>query len=264
MKHSFVYLLFFNLIFTVSNTFGQADNPYARNIGLGIKGGISLSNLSAGSSGSNPLNSGYSSLLAPDAALFTEIKLSGLLSVAPTLEYSSQGGNKNGMQAFPTPSQAGAYYPSGTAPTYLYANFKNKIELNYLMLPVLIKLNWNFEYLPLRVYIDGGPFASYLINAKQISTGSGQIYTDQAGKEPLPIGSQSFNHTMDLRGQLQTLNYGVEGNIGMAVKLDKIDATFVFIEIGGNYGLRNIQKDPSNGKNNTGAAVVSIGYSYWF
>ncbi|MDF2433625.1 MAG: hypothetical protein JWP44_3256 [Mucilaginibacter sp.] len=264
MKYLFPYLLFFILFFTIFNAYGQADNPYARNIGFGIKGGISLSNLSAGSSGGNPVNSGYSSFLAPDAALFTEIKISGLLSVAPTLEYSSQGGMKNGMQAFPTPAQAVRYFPDGTAPKYIYANFKNKISLNYLMLPILIKLNWNFEYLPLRVYIDGGPFASYLVNAKQASTGSGQIYEDQAGKQPFPIPPQSFDHTMDLKGQLQTLNYGVEGNIGMAVKLDRIDATFIFIEIGGNYGLRNIQKDPSNGKNNTGAAVASIGYSYWF
>jgi hypothetical protein len=38
----------------------------------------------------------------------------------------------------------------------------------------------------------------------------------------------------------------------------------VFIEGGGNYGFLTIQKDSANGKNNTGAGVVNLGYAYTF
>jgi len=34
-----------------------------------------------------------------------------------------------------------------------------------------------------------------------------------------------------------------------------------FIDIRGYYGFINIQKDPINGKNNTGALVWSLGYA---
>lgn len=262
MKLFIFYALLTCLVTLVFNATAQEDNPYARNIGFGLKGGTSFTNLSAGSNG-NELSSGYSSVFGPDAALFAEFKICDLISIQPALEYSSQGGKKNGLQAFPTPAQIAAFYP-GTPPEYLYANFKNKVQLSYLMLPLLIKLNHDFEYSPLRVYISGGPFAGYLVNAKQVSTGSSELYFNKKGTRPLPIGSESFNQTMDLKSQLQTYDYGIEGNIGLALKLDGIGQSFLFIEAGGNYGLKNIQLYASNGKNNTGAATLCLGYSCWF
>ena len=52
-----------------------------------------------------------------------------------------------------------------------------------------------------------------------------------------------------------------EANIGLIYKLGHCN---IFIEGGFNYGFLNIQKGTANGKNETGAATVSIGYSYWF
>ena len=264
MRSIFFYILFFNLTFFVFKGYAQVGNPYEKNIGFGIKGGVSITNLSAGSSGGNPLSTGYSSFLGPDGALFAEIKFSNLLSLQPMLEYSAEGGKKNGLQAFPTPTQVVVFFPAGTAPPYLYANFKNRVKLDYLMLPVLLKFSWNFEGSPFRIYADGGPFAGYLLSAKQVSSGSSQVYSDPSGAIPLPAGTQSFNSDMDLKSQLQTFNYGVEGNVGLAYRVDGAGRNFIFIEGIGNYGLRNIQKDPDNGKNSTGAAIISLGYSVWF
>ena len=258
--------IFFPLLsIVIFFTFGanaQEYNRYARSFGFGIKGGTSLTNLSAGSNG-NALTSGYSSIFGPDAALFVEFKLSNLISIEPVLEYSSQGGQKNGIQAFPTPAQVAAVYP-GTPPKYLYANFKNKVQLNYLMFPLLLKLNHDFEDSPFGAYVSGGPFGAYLLSGKQVSSGSSTVYLDKQGQQPLPVGSQSFNQNNDLKGQLQPYNYGIEGNVGFVVKLDGIDQNFLFIEAGGNYGLFNIQKNSSNGSNNTGAVTFSLGYSCWF
>jgi hypothetical protein len=253
MKKLIFYLFFLSLTLLFFNVDAQ-------NVALGIRGGISIPNLSAGSNNQNPLNTGYSSRLGPDVGVFAEFKFSDLLSIQPMLEYSSQGGKKNGLQAFPTPSQVSAMYPPGSAPTYLYANYNSTAKLNYLMLPILAKFGWNLKSSPLRIYVDAGPFLGYLIYAKQVTSGSSNFYTDPQGQQPLPGGPQSFDNTQDIKDQLHKANFGIEGNIGLAYKLKK---SYIFIEGGGNYGFLNIQKGTANGKNETGAATVAVGYSFW-
>ena len=235
----------------------------AQSISVGVRGGISIPNLKAGYSRTNPVNTGYSSILGPDAGVFAEIKISDVFSVQPMLEYSSQGGKKNGLQAFPTPAEAAIYFNSigEHNPPYLYANFKNKIQLNYLMLPVLAKFGFSFNNPALRLYADAGPFAGLLLKAKDITSGSSEIYTDAAGQMPLPLGVFPLNGDMNVKDSLNKWNAGIEGNIGLQYQFGQSN---IFIEGGGNYGLKNIQKGAANGKNNTGAATVTIGYSYAF
>ncbi len=72
----------------------------AQNFSLGARGGISIPNLTAGSSNENPLNTGYGSRLGPDAGLFSEFKFSNLFSLQPMVEYSSQGGNVRRFTSF--------------------------------------------------------------------------------------------------------------------------------------------------------------------
>jgi hypothetical protein len=233
----------------------------AQNVALGVKGGISIPNLSAGSSNQNPLNTGYSSRLGLDAGIFAEFRFSDLFSLQPTLEYSAQGGKKDGLQAFPTPSQLAPFFQPNPPPTYLYANYNSTAKLNYLMLPILAKFGWNLKASPLRIYADAGPFLGYLVYAKQVTSGNSLYYTDPDGTMPLQgIQSQSFDKTQDIKDQLYKVNLGVEGNVGIAYKFKK---SYIFIEGGANYGFLNIQKGTANGKNNTGAATVDLGYSFW-
>lgn len=233
----------------------------AQNFALGVRGGISIPNLSAGGSEQNPLNTGYSSRFGPDAGIFAEFKFSNLFSIQPMVEYSSQGGKKNGLQALATPAELAAAFPPGQAPTYLYANYKSEAKLNYLAIPILAKFGWNFKHAPLRVYVDAGPFVSFLVSAKQVTSGSSNLYSDEAGTQPVTPGPQSFKASTDIKDQLNTTNLGIEGNVGLAYILKNSD---IFIEGGGNYGFLNIQKGTANGKNDTGAATATVGYSYWF
>jgi len=237
-------------------------NANAQDVALGIRGGISIPNLSAGGNNENPLNTGYSSRFGPDAGVFAEFKFSDLFSIQPMIEYSSQGGKKDGLQAFTTPTQvAEGYQQQGQqAPPYLYANYNSTAKLDYLMLPILAKFGWNFKSSPLRIYVDAGPFLGYLVSANQVTSGSSQFYTDPAGTQPLPGGAQSFDNTQNIKDQLHTINVGFEGNVGLAYKFKR---SSIFIEGGGNYGLLNIQKGTANGKNNTGAGTANIGYSFW-
>jgi hypothetical protein len=256
MKRSIFYFAILGLLLLFFN----AD---AQDVAIGIRGGISIPNLSAGGSQQNPLNTGYSSRQGPDAGLYAEFKFSDLFSLQPMIQYSSQGGKKDGMQAFPTPDAIKQQYQGEgqTPPTYLYANFKSDAKLNYLMIPVLAKFGWNFHKSPFRIYVDAGPFVGFLLSAKQVTSGTSNFYADAGGTQQVTPSPQNMDNTQDIKDQLNTTNFGVEGNLGLQYKLKQ---SYVFIEGGGNYGFLNIQKGTANGKNNTGAATVDIGYALWF
>jgi hypothetical protein len=240
------------------------DKSYAQQVAIGLRGGISIPNVSLGSE-TDPLNTGYISRLTADAALFTEIRLSNIFSLQPMIEYSAQGGIKDGVQALQTPEQVTAGYKANglTAPKYLYANFKSEAKINYLMLPVLLKIGFNLgDHSPFRFYVDGGPYIAILLSANEVTSGSGDLYTDKAATKQLPYtGVESFNTTQDIRYRTNSTNVGAEGNIGISYKLNR---SSIFIEGGGNYGFMNIQKGENNGNNHTGAVTASIGYAYWF
>ena len=234
----------------------------AQNFTLGVKGGISIPNLSAGGSNQTPLNTGYSSRQGPDFDIFGEFKISDLFSIQPGIEYSSQGGKKDGLQAFTTPAEVQAMFPAGQAPPYLYANYNSEAKINYLMIPVLAKFGWDFsKSSPWRVYVGTGPFVSFLLSAHQVTSGNSPFYTDAGGTQALPGGSQSFAGNQDIKSQLANNNIGVEGDLGLSYKFGP---SAIFIEGGFNYGFLNIQTVAADGKNNTGAATVQLGYSYWF
>jgi Outer membrane protein beta-barrel domain len=229
----------------------------AQQIDLGVRGGISIPNLTAGGSEENPLNKGYSSRQGPDFGILGEYHISKLFSIEAMISYSSQGGKKNGLQAFPVPPDKAPMLPPGT--TYLYADFKSQAKLNYLMVPILAKFGWNLgPKSPLRLYVDAGPFFGFLLSGKQdITGGTTTIFLDEKATQPL--GQQDFNQKVDIKDQLNTFNFGVSGNVGLAYLFGRNQ---VFVEGGGNYGFLNIQKGSANGKNNTGAATASIGYAY--
>ncbi len=252
MRPFFPPLFFFVFFFNFSTS--------AQNIAIGARGGISIPNLTSSGSEQNPLNTGYSSRLGPEFGIFAEFKFSDLFSFQPMIEYSSQGGKKNGMQAFPVPADMAALFPPGQAPTYLYADFNSEAKINYLMIPLLAKFGYDFHESPFRMYADVGPFIGFLLSAKQVTSGNSEIYLDPSAQQPLPAGSQSFDNTQDIKDQLNSTNFGVEGNIGLNYKFGMNN---IFFEVGGNYGFLNIQKGSANGKNNTGAATIVLGYSYW-
>lgn len=233
---------------------------HAQKITVGAMAGISIPNLSSSGSEQTPLNTGYNSRLGPEFRIFAEFGVSDLFSIQPMIEYSSQGGKKDGMQAFPTPASIAGMYPPGQSPTYLYANFKSEAKINYLMIPILAKFGHSFPNSPFRIYADAGPFVSFLLSANQVTSGNSDLYSDPAGKEDLGVGAVPFDNTQNIKDQLNSANFGAEANIGLNYKFG---ANNIFIEFGGNYGFLNIQKGTANGKNNTGAATALLGYSMW-
>ena len=173
--------------------------PLGAQVSLGVKGGLTIPNITP--SGTNPLSEGYSSFLTGGGGIFAEYRLTEKFSLQVGLEYSRQGGKKNGLQALPVApikeqfmamlaqspmSQSfngldrllGGLFPAD----YLYAEFDGKAKFDYLMLPVQAKMGWNLsKNSPWRVYASLGIFGSYLLSAERISTGTSPFYVDAAG-----------------------------------------------------------------------------------
>lgn len=245
-------VLFISMIVLSANMILAQTRP-----SLGFKAGLSIPNLTSGSS-TNPVSSGYGSRLDIDAAVHIEFPFCDRFSIQPQLEYSSQGGKKNGTQAFTVPDEMLLLFPSGQAPAYLYADYKSEAKMNYLMLPVLAKyrIKWKSKW---SVYLAGGPFISYLLNAKNITRGSSRVYLDYDKTEPVTAQPQSFSNKDNITSDLHRFNTGISGHFGIDYKLG---GGSLFLEAGGNYGLIDIQKGTANGKNKTGAAVVDLGYQF--
>jgi hypothetical protein len=254
MKKYQNHFLFFSVLFIM------VHSASAQSISLGLKGGISIPNLTSGGSVNNPLNTGYKSTLGADAAIYGEYGITPVFSLELSVEYSRQGGQKNGDQAVPTPTEVADQYPPGQAPPYLWATFNGKANLDYLLVPILAKFTFKLsDQSQFKWYVDAGPFVGFLLSAKTVTSGTSNIYADQAQTEPLLPGPIPLDATTDIKSQLHSANLGIEGNIGLSYGFGRAG---VFIEGGGNYGFIPIQKDATNGQNHTGAATARIGFSY--
>jgi len=223
---------------------------------FGVKAGLSVPNLTSGSS--SPVSSGYGSRLDADAAIQAGLNLTNRFSIEAQLEYSSQGGKKNGTQAFLVPAEMVQLFPEGQVPDYLYATYMSEARMNYLVLPVLAKYRLDLKE-RFGAYIAAGPFVSYLLSARNITKGSSLIYLNKEETQPVTPQPQSFDSKDNIRDELHHFNTGVSGHVGIDYKLSNGS---IFIEAGGNYGLINIQKNQVDGKNKTGAFVLNLGYQF--
>ena len=120
------------------------------------------------------LSRDYKSRSGPAFGLTSSLNLSSVFSLCVNVMYSSEGGKRNGFQAF----DATTFSPLAPAGSYFYATFDNESILNYLEIPVMLKY-----YIPLnkssRVFLDFGPYLGILLNAKQKTSGSSIVYADR-------------------------------------------------------------------------------------
>jgi hypothetical protein len=162
------------------------------------------------------------------------------------------------MQQVPSDAIGGISLPPGIN---LYANFKNVTILNYLEIPILVKLQWGYK---VKYYACAGPHVAFLIEAKTKTSGNSLLYLDAGGTLPLaengtPLPAVSFNSTTNIKESIKTINAGLQGGLGVQYPLGPGN---IFLEGRAILGLTNIQTHPENdGKNKTGSLAVAAGYS---
>lgn len=244
-----LYAIAMVLILTINQTANAQD------WWIGLRGGPSIPHLS---NGGNEVSNGYSSIVAPNFGVFVERFINDHISVELEINYSGEGGERDGLQPI---TQAPMDLPPGQ---YLYADFKNKSVLNYLEIPLMGKYQWVHSKRWCS-FVEAGPYVGFLLSAKEKTSGMSQIYLDR-NRTPLTIEGQplppfSFDADTNVKNDLNTVNWGIMAGVGMGYMLN--DHNEIFFKIHGEYGLRSVQKNTaSNGSSNTGCLVFSIGYKY--
>jgi len=237
----------------------------------GLKAGLAIPNLTAGTK-STPLSENYSSKLGSYGGIVGELQTSKILSIRAEINYSSQGGKRDGMQALPLPpalEQLWQMLPQfGITPdNYMYVDIKSKAILNYLEIPVMAKFTFSLGS-RINFYMQAGPYMGIMLNAKNITSGSSSVYykdsngifpIDAILSDEMKIGELPFDHTENITSDIHRFNVGGQGAVGFELNMD---SGKFFIEGGGNYGFMPIQKDEANGTNNTGAGTVTFGYLF--
>lgn len=161
---------------------------------FGIKGGANFSNLYVDDVDDNNVLAGF------NLGVFVNMPLNEAVSIQPEFLYSQKGAKLAYDNALAT----------GEA----------KFRLNYLEVPVLLKLNLtpNFN-------LHAGPYVAYLIDSKVTNETNG--------------GAFDFEQNID-NDDLNKFDYGLSGGIGFDFSSVSIGARY-------NYGLNTVGKEQNIG-----------------
>lgn len=228
------------------------------NFTLGAFAGLNIPQLTGG--GGNPLSENWTSRQGEAYGLTFNWNTGLRFAWRVDILYSSEGGQRNGMQAL-----AGASFnPQVPAGTYFYANYNNESILNYLEVPVMAKYFFSLSKSS-RLYVDFGPYIGFLLNAKQKTGGTSIVYADAKGTQPVSVDPQTgqayqvpFDASIDITDQINKVNYGLTGGLGFT---QHVGFGVAVLDVRGAYGLTTIQHNPENGDNHIGNLLVSLGYS---
>jgi hypothetical protein len=225
---------------------------------LGAFAGLNIPQLTGG--GGNLLSENWTSRQGGAYGLTLNWNTGSHFAWRADILYSSEGGQRNGMQAL-----AGASFnPQVPAGTFFYANYNNESIINYLEVPIMAKYSFSLSRSS-KLYVDFGPYIGFLLNAKQKTGGSSIVYADAGGTQPVSINPQtgqpmqvSFDANTDITDQINKVNYGLTGGLGFT---QNVGFGCVVLDVRGAYGLTTIQHNPENGDNHIGNLLVSLGYS---
>lgn len=188
--------------------------PQTLSAGFGIKGGYALSKFSITSV--DPIPFELVNLPSPVGGIFFSVGL-GPLAIQPEVLYARMGAKvEEGEDSL-------------------------EWRMDYIQVPVLLKLSV-IPAGPVRPFICGGGYGSYLIKATGAATIGGTTTTE------------------DITEDFERYDYGVVAGAGLTLKIPGISFS---LEGRYNYGLRNIGKDMGEGnsiKNRSIMALVGIGF----
>ncbi len=231
--------------------FGSTARAQAPDVTLGGHAGLSIPNIRAGST--DVLSEGFSSRRGPFFGIFLEKKLSSILSLVVDVNYTSQGGKKDGVQ----PITMDIGLPPLPDGFYYYADYRNETILDYVEVPVQLRVHLGTR---LHVFVNGGPYFGFFARAKSVTSGSSLIYLDPGMTQPVTPLPVPFDAETDVSSSLKGTNVGIIGGGGIMPRLGPGN---LVAEAHFQVGLTTIQKDvTTSGNNKTGAVVVSVGYAF--
>jgi hypothetical protein len=222
-------------------------------VSIGAKSGLSLPGLQGNAS----KDKGDTWREAVYGGIYLRIQLNRLFYLQPELNYSPQGGERNGMQQVTTAYVSGIKLPPATT---VYASFNKSTILHYLEIPVLVKMVAGDE---LTYSVCVGPYVSFLMSAKSRVRGNSRLYLDKNGEVPFapdgePIPVLSFNRNTTINGEMKKIAGGLQGGFGIGYPLRK---GRLFFDARAIVGLTGIYVNPAaNSSNRTRSWIMAVGY----
>jgi len=247
-------------------SYSQSQSQY-----IGVKGGLNIPSIK--SSQSHEVSKDYKSVLAASFGLLFEYRSSGHLALQVELNYSGQGGKRDGMQPIVPTSKIASALPSGTPPStiqllipegkYAYAKYKNEAVIKSLEVPVLGKFYFGSKY---RFYTEFGPYIGYVVKATAVTSGKSEIYYDDISTgvrkslAQFSILAVPFNASTDISSDLNLIYYGLTAGAGVNFKIT--ERSLIFGDVRASYAITKLQKDTAQyGKAHLGNLLVSFGYA---
>lgn len=220
-------------------------------ISIGGQAGLSIPSIRAGST--DILSQDFASRRGLFFGIFVEKEIAPRLSLVVDVNYTSQGGKRDGVQ--PITMDIGLP-PLPTGSSY-YADFHNEAILDYVEIPVQLRLRFGSSH---RFFINAGPYVGFLVRAREVTSGSSLIYLDAAKSQPITPSPVPFDADTDVTDSLKRTNVGITAGGGIRHRAGPGE---LVAEARFQVGLTIIQKDvATSGSDRTGAVVASVGYSF--
>jgi len=268
------YILLGLMVAFMSTTIYSQTNKYGIRLGVGLPSIRSVDD--------NIYSKDYESVAGFDGGFFADFGITERFSIKAELAFARKGGERNGVQ--PVPSTTLNSTPEGQALSdYLaligvetiYSEFDSKAVFSYIEIPILAKYEWNLGD-TWGVYVNGGPYVSFIINPKQITNSDGQIpiYIDEGQTIPLQVpyppdfqtlgpAFGDFTATTDIDKDLATMDFGAA--LGVGVTANITENSELLFEVRGTYGFIPLQNDIDlYGSVHMGSVAFFLGYSYSF
>ena len=221
---------------------------------VGFKAGVNMATLEPMNEKATP----YKRIVTSDFGILINFPIATDMYLQGEINYRTQGGNRTGIEKL-TQAEMNRYHLPDARD--LYANLHNRITLNYLDIPVLIKFTKGDK---IRYYMSFGPSISYLISCKRLSNGESLVYTDEAGISILKQDGNSAttisqeNTSTNIKGDIKKINLAFQAGWGFEYKTN---AGSFFVETKLLLGATNIQANTAtNGKTQTTSFLMSSGY----
>ncbi|MDW5289645.1 porin family protein [Formosa sp. PL04] len=268
MKH-FYKLFAVAFIFISSGVFAQETK-------VGVRLGVGLPNLQ--NKDNNVYSKDYSTVAGFDGGIFMDFGLTENFSIKTELYYASKGGERNGMQPIP-PTQLPPEFGALVGDNPIFADFDNRAVFNYIGIPVLAKYEWNLGK-NWGVYANAGLYVEFIVDPKQETSGTSQMFFDEAGTMPIQVphnvGTDTdpvyilvdlppmdLTATTDVNSEVANMDFGAM--LGGGVSYQVGEAGEIIFDVRGSYGFIPLQNDTDTyGTVHMGSLTFSLGYAYAF
>jgi hypothetical protein len=202
-------ILFIRSFFFLGLIFLPGMITNAQSFSIGAKGGLLSSKFASGLENSSR-NAFYFGVV-------TNKKIKNIYSLQAEINYSSKGSNTKGLQPVPDFIYNQFNLPANTV---IYGAYNTETILNNIEIPLLAKIELPINMF-LKYYMLVGPSISFFTGAKNVTSGTSNLYQDASGLIPVTsegsnVGAVSYDNSWSGTNEFKKINVGAEAGFGLS------------------------------------------------